>query len=84
MTTPLRLGTRSSALALTQSGQIATALRDGGRSWLWVGLVAGLGLQNKPLVAVLLAALLAGVLLAGPREVLRTPDRGRRRAHGPR
>ncbi len=48
------------------------ALRDGGRSWLWVGAVAGIGLQNKLLVAFLLAGLLVGLLLVGPRAALRT------------
>ncbi len=45
----------------------------GGPSWLWVGLVAGIGLQNKTLVLFLLAALVAGLLLAGPRRVFRDP-----------
>lgn len=52
---------------------LVRALRDGGRSWLAVGLVAGIGLQNKTLVVLLLAGVLAGVLLAGPRPVLRSP-----------
>lgn len=50
---------------------VLRALRGG--SWLLVGVVAGVGLQNKALVAFLLAALLAGLLLAGPRGVLRRP-----------
>lgn len=49
------------------------ALRDGGATWLLVGLAAGIGLQNKVLPAFLVGALLIGVLVAGPREVLRTP-----------
>jgi hypothetical protein len=40
---------------------------------LWVGLVAGIGLQNKMLVAFLLVGLAAGILIAGPRAVLRSP-----------
>ena len=45
----------------------------GGPRWLWAGLVAGIGLQNKTLVLFLLAALVAGLLLAGPRRVFRDP-----------
>lgn len=47
------------------------AVRSGGRTWLWVGLVAGIGLQNKTLVIFLLGALVLGVLVAGPRPVFR-------------
>ncbi len=43
------------------------------RLWLAVGAVAGVGLLNKQLVAFLLLGVLAGVLLAGPRDVLRSP-----------
>jgi 4-amino-4-deoxy-L-arabinose transferase-like glycosyltransferase len=49
------------------------ALRDGGATWLLVGLAAGVGLQNKVLPAFLVGALLIGILVAGPRDVLRTP-----------
>ncbi|MGH3613616.1 MAG: glycosyltransferase family 39 protein [Pseudonocardia sp.] len=52
---------------------VVRALRDGGRVWLAVGLVAGIGLQNKTLVAFLLAGLVVGVLVAGPRATLRSP-----------
>jgi Dolichyl-phosphate-mannose-protein mannosyltransferase len=52
---------------------VVRSLRDGGPGWLLVGLVAGVGLQNKLLPAVLLAALLVGVLVAGPRSALRSP-----------
>ena len=52
---------------------VVRALRDGGPVWLAVGLVAGIGLQNKLLPAFLLAALLVGVLAAGPRSALRSP-----------
>ena len=53
---------------------VIRAVRSGGgRCWLWAGLVAGTGLQNKTLVLFLLAALVAGLLLAGPRKVFRDP-----------
>ncbi|WP_433557432.1 glycosyltransferase family 39 protein [Pseudonocardia xinjiangensis] len=52
---------------------VVRALRDGGPVWLAVGLVAGIGLQNKFLPAFLLGALLVGVLVAGPRPALRSP-----------
>lgn len=54
------------------SWAVLRALRDGGRHWLLVGLLAGIGLQNKSLVAFLLAGLAAGLLLVGPRTVLRS------------
>jgi 4-amino-4-deoxy-L-arabinose transferase-like glycosyltransferase len=50
---------------------IVRALRDGGTSWLLAGIAAGLGLEIKTLIAFLLFALTVGVLLAGPRELLR-------------
>ncbi|WP_098959040.1 glycosyltransferase family 39 protein [Pseudonocardia sp. N23] len=49
------------------------ALRDGGAFWVLVGVVVGIGLQNKVMPAFLVGALLIGILVAGPREVLRTP-----------
>ncbi|MDN5747185.1 MAG: glycosyltransferase family 39 protein [Pseudonocardia sp.] len=52
---------------------VTRGLRDGGAIWLAAGAVAGVGLQNKTLPAFLLAALLAGVLVAGPRGALRSP-----------
>jgi 4-amino-4-deoxy-L-arabinose transferase-like glycosyltransferase len=52
---------------------VVRALRDGGPVWLAVGAVAGVGLQNKMLPAFLLAALLVGVAVAGPRTALRSP-----------
>jgi dolichyl-phosphate-mannose-protein mannosyltransferase len=52
----------------------ARALRTGnGRLWPLAGLLAGLGLLNKPLIAFLLAGLGVGLLLAGPRQTLRSP-----------
>jgi 4-amino-4-deoxy-L-arabinose transferase-like glycosyltransferase len=55
------------------SWAVVRALRVGGWAWPAVGVIGGLGLQNKTLLALLLAGLLAGVLAAGPREVLRGP-----------
>ncbi|MBA2574736.1 MAG: glycosyltransferase family 39 protein [Nocardioidaceae bacterium] len=52
---------------------VVRALRDSGRSWLAVGLVAGIALQNKSLVAFLLAGLAIGLLVAGPRAAMRNP-----------
>src|SRR3954454_24026964 len=45
-----------------------------GDQWLWVpaGAVAGLALLNKPLIAFLLAALAVGLVVAGPRQLLRS------------
>jgi hypothetical protein len=49
---------------------LVRALRDGGPVWLVTGAVAGLALQNKTLPLVLLAGVLVGVLVAGPRAAL--------------
>jgi hypothetical protein len=43
------------------------------RLWLPAGFVLGLALLNKPLPAFLAAGLLAGVAIAGPRRLLRSP-----------
>lgn len=52
---------------------VVRALRTGdGRLWLVAGVVLGLGLLNKPLPAFLAAGLLGGVLIAGPRRLLRS------------
>ena len=53
---------------------IVRALRTG-RPHLWVlaGVAAGVGLQANSNVVFLLAAVLVGLLAAGPREALRTP-----------
>ena len=53
---------------------VIRAVRTGrDRLWLLVGLVLGVALLNKPLPAFLAVAVLAGVALAGPRGLLRTP-----------
>lgn len=49
---------------------VRAVLRDRPTAWLWAGAVAGVGLYNKLLLVVLLVALLAGLLVAGPRRVL--------------
>jgi hypothetical protein len=51
---------------------LVRALRDGGTTWLLVGGVAGIGLQNKLQPAFLLAAVVIGILAVGPRQVLRS------------
>ena len=49
-------------------------LRSGDeRLWLVAGLVAGVGLLNKDLVAFLAVGLLAGLVIAGPRRLLASP-----------
>ena len=61
-------------LAWVATTWVAARLLRGGdpRWWLALGVIVGLGLQNKSLLVVLPLALLAGVLIAGPREVLRS------------
>jgi hypothetical protein len=55
------------------TGLVLRGLRTGhGLPWLLAGGAAGLGLQANTNVVFLLAAVLAGLLLAGPREPLRT------------
>lgn len=61
-------------LAWTASSWLLVrALRDGGRVWAAVGLVAGVGLLDKALVAAFLGAVAVGVLAVGPRGVFRDP-----------
>jgi hypothetical protein len=53
---------------------VVRAIRGGSeRLWLVAGLVLGVGLMNKPLPAFLVAGLLVGVAIAGPRRLLRNP-----------
>lgn len=53
---------------------VRTLVRDAPRGWLLVGLAGGLGLQNKHLVALLLAALVVGVAVTPEvRHHLRSP-----------
>ncbi|WP_104524256.1 ArnT family glycosyltransferase [Blastococcus atacamensis] len=51
---------------------LVRSLRDGGAIWLATGALAGVALQNKVQPAFLLAAVLLGVLAAGPRAALRS------------
>ncbi|GLZ45278.1 hypothetical protein Acsp06_14630 [Actinomycetospora sp. NBRC 106375] len=57
----------------TLSWLLVRALRDGGRVWLAVGVVAGVGLLTKSLVAAFLGVVALGVLAVGPRRVFRDP-----------
>lgn len=53
---------------------VVKAVRGGNdKLWLLVGLVLGVGLLNKPLPAFLAVGVLAGVVIAGPRRLLRSP-----------
>ncbi len=47
--------------------------RDDDRLFLPAGAVMGIALLNKPLIAFFAAALVAGVAIAGPRRLLRSP-----------
>lgn len=51
---------------------LVRAVRDGGRIWLLLGLVAGIGLQVKVLMAFLLLGVAVGILFGGPRHILRS------------
>ncbi|HEY2142514.1 MAG TPA: glycosyltransferase family 39 protein [Solirubrobacteraceae bacterium] len=52
---------------------IARAIRTGEeRLWALAGVIAGVALLNKPLIAFLLAGLGLGLLIAGPRRALRS------------
>ena len=47
--------------------------RGDSRLWIWAGLLAGLGLENKHSTAFFLTALAAGLLLSGRWRVIRDP-----------
>jgi hypothetical protein len=56
------------------TGLVLRALRtDRGGHWVLAGLVAGLGLQANSNTVFLLGAVVAGLVLAGPRRALATP-----------
>jgi 4-amino-4-deoxy-L-arabinose transferase-like glycosyltransferase len=53
---------------------VVRVLRTGNqRLWVVAGVVAGIGLLNKDLVAFLIAAVAAGVAVAGPRRIFASP-----------
>ena len=52
---------------------LARALHRGGPVWLAVGLVAGVGLENKTLLAFYLGALAVALLAVRPRTALHSP-----------
>lgn len=51
---------------------IRAVLRDRPRWWLLAGLITGLSMYNKLLIAALLISLAGGIALAGPRSLLRS------------
>jgi Dolichyl-phosphate-mannose-protein mannosyltransferase len=53
---------------------VRAELRDRPRLWLVAGLVAGLGSYVNLLIALLLVGIAVGLLVAGPRSRLRSPD----------
>lgn len=57
---------------LTTLFVIRALLRDQPRWWLGAGALIGLSTYNKLLIAYLIAALLIGILAAGPRQVFRS------------
>ena len=62
-------------LAWTVISLLVVVILRGGdeRLWLAVGVVAGVGLLDDDLVAFLIAALLGGIAIAGPRRTFRSP-----------
>jgi len=51
---------------------IRAVRRNDDRWWIWTGIVVGLSSYNKLLVAFLLVSLASGLLITGPRRVLRS------------
>lgn len=49
---------------------VRACLRHEDRWWLWAGVTVGLGLYNKLLIVILLAALAVAILAVGPRRLL--------------
>lgn len=49
---------------------VRALLHERPRAWLAAGVVVGVGLYNKSLVVLLLASVVAGLLIVGPRRVL--------------
>ena len=53
---------------------ILRVLRSGDqRLWLLVGVIAGVGLLDSDLIAFVMAAVVIGLLVSGPRQVFRSP-----------
>lgn len=67
------LGTAITVLLVIHAIHLPAADAAPWRSWLAVGIAAGLTLQVKTLVASVLLACVVGLVLAGPRRVLRRP-----------
>ncbi len=53
---------------------LCAVLRDEPKWFLWAGIAAGVALEGKYTIAFLLAALLAGLALVGPRRMLARPQ----------
>ena len=51
---------------------LRAVLRNRPQWWLAVGLLVGISMYNKLLIALLLTSLLAGIVLVGPRRLLRS------------
>lgn len=62
-------------LLWTGCAYLLTRIINGGpsRLWLWFGVIAGLGLENKHSIAFFVAALIAGILLTSERHQFAQP-----------